>query len=313
MRSRPAGPATSCPARCCSATAPSTGCPRAPPPTRSAAPWSTRCWRRSSTCRRRSGRRPRRTAARARLGGAAASCSRQAREVAATLDEPAWLDSAHERARPLVHAGGPDPARARRARGLRRGHARLRAARCAASSTGSTRRPTAPCESSTTRPGQRCRRGVRVQGPVPAARLRADPVAHPRRRAADAAAGLPRHAPARSSATSPTRPTCSPPSARSTRSGRPSSWPRRPASSCPAGASSATGAPSRRTARRGAASCCRCPLRPRAGPGSSGPCGAAGGGCGDACAAVAELWIARPRATRRRRVMLTLETGGGRP
>ena len=50
--SPPAGPRTSAPARCSTACAPSTGCPRSRPPTRCAAPSCTRCSRTSSTSRR---------------------------------------------------------------------------------------------------------------------------------------------------------------------------------------------------------------------------------------------------------------------
>ena len=85
--------------------------------------------------------------------------SRQAREVAATLDEPAWLDSAHDRARPLVHRWRTRPGSSRPSARSSSRPPSTRGCRCAASSTGSTRRPTAPCESSTTRPGQRVAEG----------------------------------------------------------------------------------------------------------------------------------------------------------
>ena len=85
----------------------------------------------------------------------------------------------------------------------------------------------------------------------------------------DAAAGLPRQRRDRC-ATPPTRPTCSPPSARSRRSGRPSGGPRRAATGAPAPAGCATGVPTRHCARRstGCPRPCRwSPARARARPG----------------------------------------------
>ena len=60
------------------------------------------------------------------------------------------------------------------------------------------------------------------------------------------------------SATSPTRPTCSPPSARSRRSGAPSRSARRPRTGDRTGPRSARGAPTRPTARSSVARSCRC-------------------------------------------------------
>ena len=116
--------------------------------------------------------------------------SRQAREVAATLDEPAWLESAHDvldrwfvledptRLEPaereayvevMLDSGLP----------LRGIVDRLDQA------------PDGALESWTTRRVSRRPRGS-SQGAVPAADLRPDPVAQPRGGAADAPAGLPR-------------------------------------------------------------------------------------------------------------------------
>ncbi len=55
----PAGPPTSCPVPCSTASGPSTGCLSRSPRTRPAGPWCTRCSRSSSTCLRPAGR-PRR-------------------------------------------------------------------------------------------------------------------------------------------------------------------------------------------------------------------------------------------------------------
>ena len=88
------------------------------------------------------------------------------------LDVEAWLASRQESRRPLLRARGPDPARAGRARGVRRVPARLRAAAARGRSTGSTSRRTARSGWWTTRPGDSPGRGLRGPGAVPAEVLR---------------------------------------------------------------------------------------------------------------------------------------------
>ena len=136
--------------------------------------------------------RPRHTACSSRPGGSCSRCPDRPARSRPTLDEPAWLDSAHtvlDRWFILEDPTRLEPAdrevfvEATLDSGLSlRGIVdRL------------DERPTVPCGWWTTRPAVRGVRGVRVQGAVPAAHLRADPVAQPRGGAADAAAGLPRH------------------------------------------------------------------------------------------------------------------------
>ena len=86
-------------------------------------------------------------------------------ELAGLFDDDeqrgAWLAEAPRHAGPLLHPGGSDPARAAApgARGARR--CSSPACCCAATSTGSTWRPTARSGSSTTRPAPRPRRSTR--------------------------------------------------------------------------------------------------------------------------------------------------------
>ena len=130
-------------------------------------------------------------------------------------------------ARPLLHPGGPAPARAGRARALRRGAARLAAA-AARLRRPARRRPRRRDPSGGLQDRPVARRGVRGQGAVPDEVLRAGHLADPRR-GARRCSSWSTSATARCCATSPTRPTCSPPSARSRRSGRRSGGPRSPA------------------------------------------------------------------------------------
>ena len=220
-----AGPATSCPARCSTASAPSTGCP-------------SRLARRRPRHRRAQGARgPLRPAGRrphARAGRATCWCPRGrrcsrpspelaemfGRREAPTLGDLA--DSCRVGARPLLHPRGPAAARAGRARALRRdlldSGLLLRGFidRVDIAPTGAIR----VVDYKTGRsPGE-----IRGQGAVPDEVLRAGHLAHPRRRSRDAAAGLPRQRRDRS-ATSPTSRTCSPPSARCRRCGRRSGAP----------------------------------------------------------------------------------------
>ncbi len=138
----------------------------------------------------------------------------------------------------------PHPARAGRARAAGRDHARRRpgAARL--------RRPARP-QRRRRHPGRRLQdrqgagRGLRAEGAVPDALLRPGPVAR-HRHASRACCSCSTSAASRSCATSPTRPTCSPPSARSRRSGRRSSAPTRPATGARRRRGCATGATTRR-------------------------------------------------------------------
>ena len=119
-RCRRRGRPTSRPARCCTGSAPSTGCPSSRPPTRSAARWCTRCWSGCSTCRPAS-------APPAAAGGLVApqwERLRRAsgRELAELFDAgrrggrpPEFLGSASGAARRLLRGRGPAPARAGRA------------------------------------------------------------------------------------------------------------------------------------------------------------------------------------------------------
>ena len=164
------------------------------------------------------------------------------------------------RARPLLHARGPAPPRAGRARAVRRGAARLQAA------AARLRRP--PRRRARRRdPGGRlqdrpvARRDVRGQGAVPDEVLRAGHLAHPRRRARRCCSWS-TSATARCCATSPTRPTCSPPSARSRRSGGRSARAEETGDWRPSRSRCATGAPTRRSAPRSAAPRRRCPTAP---------------------------------------------------
>ena len=99
----------------------------------------------------------------ARLGGAARGRARARRDVrhgeGARGRRLAGL--LPRRARPLLHAGGPAAARASRARALRRDASPTPSCCCAASSTGSTSRPTGRSGWSTTRPAARPASGSR--------------------------------------------------------------------------------------------------------------------------------------------------------
>ena len=96
-----------------------------------AARWCTRCSRTSSTCRR-AERTPDQAPrpAGARLGGAARGRAGRSPRCSPTRVPTiaAWLASCRAVARPLLHARGPAPARAGRARAVRRDAARLPAA-----------------------------------------------------------------------------------------------------------------------------------------------------------------------------------------
>ena len=159
--------------------------PEPPRSTPSAAPSCTRCSRTSSTCRRPTAR----PSGPRDMVVPAWEAVLEAEPALATLfpdqDEGAavgaWLTSCRDRARALLHAGGPAPARARRPRALRREPHRHQAPAARRRSTGSTWRPTARSGWSTTRRAGRPRGVVRGQGAVPAEVLRAGHLADARR------------------------------------------------------------------------------------------------------------------------------------
>ena len=207
----------------------STGSPSRPARRPPAAPSSTPCWSGCSTCPA-----AERTL---RAGGARCSrpsgsgCSRRSRSsptLFADDDEAAtrWLASRRRRCSTRYFAL-EDPTRLEPAeRELYvETDARVRPARCAATSTGSTSPPTARMRVVDYKTGRAPSRGLRGQGDVPDALLRAGAVAAARP-GARGCSSCSTSAAARCCATSPTRPTCAPPSARSRRCGRRSSGPR---------------------------------------------------------------------------------------
>ena len=258
-----AGRPTSCSARCSTASGSSTSCPRprAPRPhaARSSTPSSSGC----STSLR-PGARSTRPPRWSRRSGPPCSRPSRARRRWSTSDDPEALATVGQgrrgAGRAVVLAGGPHPARAGRARALRRDRSR-RADACAATSTGWMSPPPARSGSWTTRRGARRRELFegkalfqmkfyalvlwRLHGMVPA----------------HAAAGLPRQR--RDRPLLPGRgTTCGPPSASSRRCGRPSSTRPPPATGGPAPAGCATGATTGPSARPGAALPRSCPRAP---------------------------------------------------
>ena len=182
---------------------------------------------------------------------------------------PSGCTAADGLPRRLLRARGPAPARAGRARAVRRARRWSPGCGCAATSTGSMSRRRATCGWSTTRPA-----GHRARASRP---RRCSRCASTRWCCGDCTARFPgcsscsTSAAARCFATSPTRPTCGHRAQAARRSGRPSSAPPSATTGGPARAGSATGATTRTCARPSAARrrrcrCCPSPDRP-AGPG----------------------------------------------
>ena len=164
----------------------------------------------------------------------------------------------------LVRPGGPDPARAGRARALRRDGAGRRAG-AARLRRPARRRRRRPAAGGRLQDRPLAERAVRGQGAVPDAVLRAGAVEAARRGPRDAPAGLPRQR--RGGALLPRRARAArPPSARSGPCGRPSPARPRPATGGRPRAGCATGATSSPCARSGAAPRRRCPSTPASWP-----------------------------------------------
>ena len=123
------------------------------------------------------------------------------------------------RARALLHPRGPDAGSSRPSASCTSRRCSTPGCCCAASSTGSTSRPTAAIRVVDYKTGRAPGERLRGQGAVPDEVLRAGALATARR-GARRCCSWSTSATARCCATSPTRPTCSPPSARSRRSGR---------------------------------------------------------------------------------------------
>ena len=171
----------------------STSCPSSRRSMRCAARWCTRCSRTSSTCRPPSARPTGPPTCWSRRG---TRCSPRTPELAEMFggegpDVGVLADELPRGAHALLHPRGPAPPRAGRARGVRRSAARLQAA--AARLRGPRRhRARRPDQGGGLQDRPQPRRGLRGQGAVPDEVLRARHLAHPRRRAGDAAAGLSR-------------------------------------------------------------------------------------------------------------------------
>ena len=127
---------------------------------------------------------------------ASPSCSRSPRTTArrptpsAPESVEAWLLSAGQAGREVLHARGPDPHPAARPRGTGRGHPARRAA-AARLRRPAGRRPERRAAGGRLQDRRGAARGVRGQGPVPDEVLRAGALAHPRRRGRPAQAALP--------------------------------------------------------------------------------------------------------------------------
>ena len=138
------------------ATAPSTGCPSRRRPTRCAAPSCTRCSRTSSTCRGRPHPRPGRRAAASRPGSRSSRPSPRSPRCSAPRgprSAPGWRPARSPWAATSPSRTRPGSSRPSASCTSRR--CSSPSCCCAASSTGSTSRPTGRSGWSTTRPAGR--------------------------------------------------------------------------------------------------------------------------------------------------------------
>ena len=185
--------------------------PEAPSPdARARHRWCTRCSRTSSTCRPPSARPSRPRDMLVPAWDALLEAEPELAEMFARARAPERRRAGSPRAAPCSTATSPSRTRAASSRPSASSTSRrcsTPSCCCAASSTGSTWRPTGAIRVVDYKTGRSPGRDVRGQGAVPDEVLRAGHLAHPRRRPGDAAAGLPRQRRDRC-ATSPTRPTC---------------------------------------------------------------------------------------------------------